>query len=182
MNTNNNLHPTCALLSAPWHGFALAGESFPLALQGEFAIAIFDFESQKAVFATDVFGTKPLWYSLSFRRLARCSRLRGGRLARLILAQGRLLQFMSHRCLRNMQGALNNTSSNIIQCTAYELQDIEGNVKWLSARKAEVGSGLLQERPSAARLPQPGHPYGGSAGRSAGREAANTVHWIWLLG
>ncbi|CAJ1382506.1 unnamed protein product [Effrenium voratum] len=48
--------------------YQTAGESFPLALQGEFAIAIFDFESQKAVFATDVFGTKPLWYSLSFRK------------------------------------------------------------------------------------------------------------------
>ena len=48
--------------------YAMAGESFPLALRGEFAIAIFDFESQKAVFATDTFGTKPLWFALLPRK------------------------------------------------------------------------------------------------------------------
>ena len=41
-----------------------AGEAFPLALQGEFAIAVFDFQNHRAVFATDPFGTKPLWYAL----------------------------------------------------------------------------------------------------------------------
>ncbi|CAK9097591.1 Asparagine synthetase [glutamine-hydrolyzing] (Glutamine-dependent asparagine synthetase) [Durusdinium trenchii] len=50
--------------------YAMAGESFPLALHGEFAIAIFDFESRKAVFAMDAFGTKPLWYALSGGKLA----------------------------------------------------------------------------------------------------------------
>ena len=45
-----------------------AGESFPLALQGEFAIAVFDFQSRRAVFATDPFGTKPLWYALLRRK------------------------------------------------------------------------------------------------------------------
>lgn len=41
-----------------------AGEAFPLALQGEFAIAVFDFQNRRAVFAADTFGTKPLWYAL----------------------------------------------------------------------------------------------------------------------
>eukprot|EP00438_Fugacium_kawagutii_P033306 Skav219635 [mRNA] locus=scaffold628:255521:258098:- [translate_table: standard] len=44
--------------------YQVAGESFPLMLEGEFAIAVFDFQSQRAVFATDPFGTKPLWYAL----------------------------------------------------------------------------------------------------------------------
>ena len=35
-----------------------AGEAFPLALQGEFAIAVFDFQNRRAVFAADTFGHK----------------------------------------------------------------------------------------------------------------------------
>lgn len=37
------------------------GESFFRLLDGEFAIAIYDFEKGKALFATDPFGSKPLW-------------------------------------------------------------------------------------------------------------------------
>eukprot|EP00438_Fugacium_kawagutii_P026934 Skav203302 [mRNA] locus=scaffold2189:154899:164600:- [translate_table: standard] len=48
--------------------YQVAGESFPLMLEGEFAIAVFDFQSQRAVFATDPFGTKPLWYALPRRK------------------------------------------------------------------------------------------------------------------
>mmetsp|Transcript_35508 Transcript_35508/g.81983 ORF Transcript_35508/g.81983 Transcript_35508/m.81983 type:complete len:565 (+) Transcript_35508:36-1730(+) len=45
-----------------------AGESFPLVLDGEYAIAIFDLEKKRAVFASDAFGTKPLWYALIRRK------------------------------------------------------------------------------------------------------------------
>ncbi|CAE7911411.1 ASNS [Symbiodinium necroappetens] len=44
--------------------YALLGASFPLVLEGEFAIAIFDFTKDQAIFASDAFGTKPLWYAL----------------------------------------------------------------------------------------------------------------------
>lgn len=37
------------------------GENFVRLLDGEFAIAIYDFNAGKALFYTDAFGTKPLW-------------------------------------------------------------------------------------------------------------------------
>lgn len=40
------------------------GTSFPKFLDGEFALAVVDFEKNLALLATDAFGTKPLWYSL----------------------------------------------------------------------------------------------------------------------
>lgn len=48
------------------------GDEFPRAFDGEFAVALFDFVRQIAVFATDAFGTKPLWYAVvpDDRRLA----------------------------------------------------------------------------------------------------------------
>ena len=36
------------------------GEDFPRYLDGDFAIALYDFDSEKAYFVTDRFGTKPL--------------------------------------------------------------------------------------------------------------------------
>ncbi|CAK0815833.1 unnamed protein product, partial [Prorocentrum cordatum] len=39
------------------------GERFPRVLDGEFAIALFDFEKGVAVLAVDAFGTKPLWFA-----------------------------------------------------------------------------------------------------------------------
>ncbi|CAE7303543.1 asnH [Symbiodinium natans] len=44
--------------------YSSLGASFPLVLEGEFAIAIFDFTKNQAVFSSDAFGTKPLWYAL----------------------------------------------------------------------------------------------------------------------
>lgn len=38
-----------------------AGPSFPRLLDGEFAIALYDFAANLAFFATDCFATKPLW-------------------------------------------------------------------------------------------------------------------------
>ena len=58
--------------------YAVTGESFPLALRGEFAIAIFDFESDKVVFATDAFGTKPLWYALNRKNKLAVSSYKSG--------------------------------------------------------------------------------------------------------
>jgi asparagine synthetase B (glutamine-hydrolysing) len=37
------------------------GVDFPSVLDGEFAIALYDFKKRVAVFSTDPFGTKPLW-------------------------------------------------------------------------------------------------------------------------
>lgn len=37
------------------------GNSFPRYLDGEFALALYDFKENKAIFATDPFGTKPIW-------------------------------------------------------------------------------------------------------------------------
>ena len=37
------------------------GNSFPKYLDGEFAIALYDFKENKAIFSTDPFGTKPIW-------------------------------------------------------------------------------------------------------------------------
>lgn len=37
------------------------GERFPLKLEGEFAVVVYDFAKQKAIFATDLFATKPLY-------------------------------------------------------------------------------------------------------------------------
>ena len=37
------------------------GEHFAKHLDGEFAIAIYDFAKEQAIFCTDAFGTKPLW-------------------------------------------------------------------------------------------------------------------------
>lgn len=37
------------------------GIKFPRQLDGEFAIALYDFENDLALFITDLFGTKPLW-------------------------------------------------------------------------------------------------------------------------
>lgn len=37
------------------------GPDFPKYLDGEWAIALYDFEKKMAVFATDLFATKPLW-------------------------------------------------------------------------------------------------------------------------
>ncbi|CAE7764740.1 unnamed protein product [Symbiodinium sp. CCMP2592] len=39
------------------------GPRFPQTLDGEFALVVVDLDSQVAVLSTDVFGTKPLWYS-----------------------------------------------------------------------------------------------------------------------
>jgi len=47
------------------------GDRFPSMLEGEFAIVVFDFGRRTATFATDAFGTKPLWFAL----------VAGGRLA-----------------------------------------------------------------------------------------------------
>lgn len=40
------------------------GVAFPRVLDGEFALAVFDFKKNRAIITTDVFGTKPLWYSM----------------------------------------------------------------------------------------------------------------------
>lgn len=37
------------------------GADFPSHLDGEFAVALYDFKQRIAVFSTDAFGTKPLW-------------------------------------------------------------------------------------------------------------------------
>lgn len=37
------------------------GIDFPTKLDGEFAIALYDFKERIAIFSTDAFGTKPLW-------------------------------------------------------------------------------------------------------------------------
>ena len=39
------------------------GEWFPTVLDGEWALSVLDFEQDKLILSTDVFGTKPLWYS-----------------------------------------------------------------------------------------------------------------------
>lgn len=39
------------------------GESFARLLDGEFAVAIIDLHARRAILATDVFSTKPLWFS-----------------------------------------------------------------------------------------------------------------------
>lgn len=43
--------------------YARHGEGFSRTLDGEFALAVFDFSRRRAVFSTDAFSTKPLWYS-----------------------------------------------------------------------------------------------------------------------
>ncbi|CAK0788985.1 unnamed protein product, partial [Prorocentrum cordatum] len=40
------------------------GSSFPKVLDGEFALVLIDFSKSIIIMATDVFSTKPLWYSL----------------------------------------------------------------------------------------------------------------------
>lgn len=44
--------------------YSFHGDRFPQVLEGEYAIAVFDFRKRQALFATDTFGTKPLWYAL----------------------------------------------------------------------------------------------------------------------
>ena len=39
------------------------GSAFPRVLDGEFAVVIVDFATRRAVVSTDVFGTKPVYYS-----------------------------------------------------------------------------------------------------------------------
>lgn len=39
------------------------GVDFPKYLDGEFAIALYDFNAGRAIFTTDIFATKPLWLS-----------------------------------------------------------------------------------------------------------------------
>ncbi|CAK9109864.1 unnamed protein product [Durusdinium trenchii] len=39
------------------------GASFPKILDGEWALVLVDFSAMEAIVSTDVFGTKPLWYS-----------------------------------------------------------------------------------------------------------------------
>jgi len=40
------------------------GEDFVKKLDGEFAIIIFDFNKNKIILSSDIFSTKPLWYSI----------------------------------------------------------------------------------------------------------------------
>ena len=40
------------------------GENFVKKLDGEFAIIIFDFNNNKIILSSDIFATKPLWYSI----------------------------------------------------------------------------------------------------------------------
>eukprot|EP00928_Gymnodinium_smaydae_P087428 TRINITY_DN71693_c0_g1_i1.p1 TRINITY_DN71693_c0_g1~~TRINITY_DN71693_c0_g1_i1.p1 ORF type:complete len:737 (+),score=63.41 TRINITY_DN71693_c0_g1_i1:59-2269(+) len=40
------------------------GERFPQFLDGEWGITVVDFDRRLAILSTDVFGTKPLWYSI----------------------------------------------------------------------------------------------------------------------
>eukprot|EP00013_Stygamoeba_regulata_P003608 CAMPEP_0177640158 /NCGR_PEP_ID=MMETSP0447-20121125/6397_1 /TAXON_ID=0 /ORGANISM="Stygamoeba regulata, Strain BSH-02190019" /LENGTH=457 /DNA_ID=CAMNT_0019142217 /DNA_START=144 /DNA_END=1514 /DNA_ORIENTATION=- len=40
------------------------GENFPSYLDGEFAIVLFDFKKGIAIVSSDIFGIKPLWYSV----------------------------------------------------------------------------------------------------------------------
>lgn len=44
-----------------YHDF---GSRFPSIFDGEFAVAVFDFRHNEVLLATDVFGTKPLWYGV----------------------------------------------------------------------------------------------------------------------
>lgn len=39
------------------------GPIFPRQLDGEFALAVLDFKARRAIISTDIFGTKPLWFS-----------------------------------------------------------------------------------------------------------------------
>jgi len=41
------------------------GESFVTKLDGEFSIIIFDFNKQEILLSSDIFSTKPLWYSIN---------------------------------------------------------------------------------------------------------------------
>lgn len=46
------------------------GETFPKHLDGEFAICLVDFNKKIIIMATDVFRTKPLWYSIEGDKFA----------------------------------------------------------------------------------------------------------------
>merc|ERR1712216_521102 len=43
--------------------YSIYDSSFSKWLDGEFAIAVFDLERGRATLSTDIFSTKPLWYS-----------------------------------------------------------------------------------------------------------------------
>lgn len=50
---------------AIFHTYQKYGEQFLNYLDGEFAIVLYDSNNEKVYFAVDIFGTKPLYYSLS---------------------------------------------------------------------------------------------------------------------
>lgn len=71
------------------------GPSFPCWLDGEFAVALYDFRNRVAVFATDPFGTKPLYVNGaecgSYRSGVGGDRLRANRVRTVRLPDGAVL-------------------------------------------------------------------------------------------
>jgi asparagine synthetase B (glutamine-hydrolysing) len=43
--------------------YQIFGSSFPQNFDGEFAVAVADFDKNVLIFSTDIFGTKPLWFA-----------------------------------------------------------------------------------------------------------------------
>lgn len=49
------------------------GDNFIKFLDGEFAVTLFDFEKNIIIMSTDIFSTKPLWYSIENKNIGICT-------------------------------------------------------------------------------------------------------------